>query len=110
MGIWGYKLAGKLSIFGRSALLVAAELVANAVCWVIAGLLFARNQDTRSIMNLALLAWVCVSFLAAVIASNAPPTDARPPTRCVLFPGLQVQPMTQSASPGCGPYQVALCM
>lgn len=48
----------ELTIFGRSLLLILLELFANALLWVIAGILFGRNDNTRPIMNLALLAWV----------------------------------------------------
>ncbi|KAI0632023.1 NicO-domain-containing protein [Trametes polyzona] len=47
----------RLTLFGRSVVLVAAELLANAVCWVVAAILFGRHEETRSILSLALLAW-----------------------------------------------------
>jgi len=47
----------KLTIFGRSVLLITCELVANAVMWIVSGLLFGRDPEMRSILNLALLAW-----------------------------------------------------
>ncbi|EIW59722.1 NicO-domain-containing protein [Trametes versicolor FP-101664 SS1] len=47
----------RLTLFGRSVLLLAAELLANAVCWIVCGILFGRRAETRSILSLALLAW-----------------------------------------------------
>lgn len=49
----------QLTTFGRSLLLIVSELLANAACWIVAGVLFGKNQDTQSILSLALLAWVC---------------------------------------------------
>lgn len=48
----------KLTIFGRSLLLITLELFTNALLWVAAGILFGRDDDTRPVLNLALLAWV----------------------------------------------------
>ena len=48
----------RLTLFGRSLFLLGTELAANAVCWIVAGLLFGRHQSTRPILSLALLAWV----------------------------------------------------
>ncbi|KXN90929.1 High-affinity nickel transport protein [Leucoagaricus sp. SymC.cos] len=45
-----------LTIFGRSLLLGFCEVLANAICWAVAAVLF-RNQSTRSNLGLALLAW-----------------------------------------------------
>jgi hypothetical protein len=47
-----------LTIFGRSLLLISLEVCSNALFWIMAGILFGRNDDTRPILNLALLAWV----------------------------------------------------
>ncbi|CAE6448482.1 unnamed protein product [Rhizoctonia solani] len=47
----------RLTIFGRSLLLIACELLINALFWVIAGLLFGRRNETHSTLNLCLLAW-----------------------------------------------------
>ncbi|KAI9058175.1 NicO-domain-containing protein [Trametes sanguinea] len=47
----------RLTLFGRSVLLLAAELLANAVCWIVCGILFGRRAETRPILSLALLAW-----------------------------------------------------
>ncbi|PBK74915.1 NicO-domain-containing protein [Armillaria solidipes] len=47
----------RLTLFGRSLLLVASELLANAICWTIAGILFGRSRETQPILSLALLAW-----------------------------------------------------
>ncbi|KAI0714024.1 high-affinity nickel-transport protein-domain-containing protein [Cerioporus squamosus] len=46
-----------LTLFGRSLLLLTAELLANAVCWIVSAILFARRPATRPILSLALLAW-----------------------------------------------------
>ena len=48
----------RLTLFGRSLVLLTSELLANAICWVVCAILFGRNQNTRSILSLALLAWV----------------------------------------------------
>lgn len=53
----------KLTLLGRSVVLIASELVVNAVCWIVAGLLFGRREETRGILSLALLAWVGYSFV-----------------------------------------------
>ncbi|KAI5835816.1 NicO-domain-containing protein [Schizophyllum commune Tattone D] len=47
----------RLTLLGRSLLLVVAELLINAVFWAVAGILFGKNNDTKSILGLALLAW-----------------------------------------------------
>ncbi|KIM40857.1 hypothetical protein M413DRAFT_19048 [Hebeloma cylindrosporum] len=47
----------KLTLFGRSVLLLFSELAANAICWTVAGILFGRNSETRPTLSLALLAW-----------------------------------------------------
>ena len=48
----------RLTLFGRSVLLIAAELLANAVCWIVCAILFGRRSETRQILSLALLSWV----------------------------------------------------
>ncbi|KAL5522680.1 hypothetical protein ACEPAG_8698 [Sanghuangporus baumii] len=50
-------LKWKLTLFGRSLFLIFLELVANTVCWIAAGIAFGRRNETRSTLNLALLAW-----------------------------------------------------
>ena len=50
----------RLTLFGRSLLLIISELLANACCWIVAGVLFGKHDQTRSVLSLALLAWVCV--------------------------------------------------
>ncbi|KAK0487508.1 NicO-domain-containing protein [Armillaria novae-zelandiae] len=47
----------RLTLFGRSVLLVTCELLANAICWTVAGILFGRSRETQPILSLALLAW-----------------------------------------------------
>ncbi|KAM5533590.1 hypothetical protein V8D89_012703 [Ganoderma adspersum] len=47
----------RLTLFGRSALLLAAELLANVVCWIATAILFGRKPETQPILSLALLAW-----------------------------------------------------
>ncbi|KDR82909.1 hypothetical protein GALMADRAFT_238556 [Galerina marginata CBS 339.88] len=47
----------RLTLFGRSILLIVCELSANAICWIVAGVLFGKNSDTRPTLSLALLAW-----------------------------------------------------
>lgn len=54
----------KLTIFGRSLLLLTGELLVNALFWVVAGLLFGRKNETHGVLNLCLLAWVgCLSSM-----------------------------------------------
>jgi len=48
-----------LTLFGRSLLLIVAELLANACCWIVAGILFGKRGQNQSVLSLALLAWVC---------------------------------------------------
>lgn len=55
-----------LTLFGRSLLLLTAELLANAVCWIVCAVLFARRPATRPILSLALLAWVSPVFRLSV--------------------------------------------
>ncbi|KAH6911395.1 NicO-domain-containing protein [Coprinopsis sp. MPI-PUGE-AT-0042] len=50
-------MAFSLTIFGRSVLLIATELLANAICWAIAAILFASKAENRPILSMALLAW-----------------------------------------------------
>ncbi|KAF9651590.1 NicO-domain-containing protein [Thelephora ganbajun] len=47
----------KFTIFGRSLLLITLELFTNVLFWVVAGILFGRDRNTRPALNLALLAW-----------------------------------------------------
>jgi hypothetical protein len=44
----------RLTLFGRSVILLSGVLLANVVCWVIAGLTFRQS----GLISLALLAWV----------------------------------------------------
>jgi hypothetical protein len=44
-------------------MLVGCELLANAACWLAAGILFSGRRNTQPILGLALLAWVCVPVL-----------------------------------------------
>jgi nickel/cobalt transporter (NiCoT) family protein len=48
----------RLTLLGRSAVLIGCEIIANTICWVIAGILFGGHKDTQSILSLSLLAWV----------------------------------------------------
>lgn len=48
----------RLTLFGRSILLISGVFIANVVCWVIAGFTF---RDT-GLISLCLLAWVGQSF------------------------------------------------
>ncbi|GAV99874.1 hypothetical protein LENED_001360 [Lentinula edodes] len=49
--------APKLTLFGRSLLLLTCEILANALCWTAAGVMFGRTKETKSILGLAMLAW-----------------------------------------------------
>ena len=64
----------RLTLLGRSVVLILCELLANATCWIVAGILFGRNEDTQPILGLALLAWVCIA-----------PFHVRGRTRQMLF-------------------------
>ncbi|GLB38368.1 putative high-affinity nickel-transport protein [Lyophyllum shimeji] len=50
-------LSVKPTLLGRSVVLATSEGAANAICWSVAGILFAQNQNSRPILSLALLAW-----------------------------------------------------
>lgn len=52
----------RLTVFGRSLLLVCAEVITNAVCWAVAGILFAGKH--RSALGLAMLAWVSAAVFS----------------------------------------------
>ncbi|KIP10218.1 hypothetical protein PHLGIDRAFT_266160 [Phlebiopsis gigantea 11061_1 CR5-6] len=52
-----YRPRMRLTLLGRSVLLLGSELAVNVVCWVVAGVLFGRSQGTRPVLSLALLAW-----------------------------------------------------
>ena len=45
----------RLTLLGRSGLLISSVVLANVACWAIAGFTFSA---TDSLTNLALLAWV----------------------------------------------------
>ncbi|KZT18443.1 NicO-domain-containing protein [Neolentinus lepideus HHB14362 ss-1] len=47
----------RLTLFGRSLLLVICELLANAICWIVCASLFSKTAGSRPILSLALLAW-----------------------------------------------------
>ncbi|KAJ3918525.1 NicO-domain-containing protein [Lentinula edodes] len=49
--------AFRLTLFGRSLLLLTCEILANALCWTAAGVMFGRTKETKSILGLAMLAW-----------------------------------------------------
>ena len=66
--LWVSRRRRRLTLFGRSVMLVGCELLANATCWVIAGILFGGHKNTQPILSLALLAWVCV--LALFVSYN----------------------------------------
>ncbi|KAK7469310.1 hypothetical protein VKT23_003794 [Stygiomarasmius scandens] len=69
---WNRRLVSKiprLTLFGRSLLLILAELLLNATCWIVAGILFSKfskategsdekgEGPAKSILGLAMLAW-----------------------------------------------------
>jgi len=47
----------RLTLFGRSLLLMSSLVLVNVLCWTVAGILFGRNADTQPFLGLALLAW-----------------------------------------------------
>ena len=64
--LWVSRRHRRLTLFGRSVMLVGCELLANTTCWVVAGILFGGHENTQPILGLALLAWVCVLILFIV--------------------------------------------
>ncbi|KJA23125.1 hypothetical protein HYPSUDRAFT_66594 [Hypholoma sublateritium FD-334 SS-4] len=70
-----------LTILGRSLLLMICELAVNATCWAVAGILFARNKDTRPTLGLALLAWT-LGLRHALDADHISAIDNA--TRCLI--------------------------
>ncbi|THH20116.1 hypothetical protein EW146_g1211 [Bondarzewia mesenterica] len=50
----------RLTLLGRSTLLLASELLANAACWIVTGILFGRDASRQPILSLALLAWASI--------------------------------------------------
>lgn len=61
--LWVSRRRRRLTLFGRSAILVGCELLANATCWIVAGILFGGHENTQPILGLGLLAWVCMPIL-----------------------------------------------
>jgi hypothetical protein len=61
--LWVSRRRRRLTLFGRSVIVVGCELLANAACWLVAGILFSGRKNTQPILGLALLAWVCVPVL-----------------------------------------------
>ncbi|EJU03133.1 NicO-domain-containing protein [Dacryopinax primogenitus] len=47
----------RLTILGRSVLLLGSLLAFNGLCWVLAGILFGRKESTREVLSLCVLAW-----------------------------------------------------
>ncbi len=48
----------RLTLFGRSVVLIGCELLANAICWIVAGILFGGRRQSQPLLSLSLLAWV----------------------------------------------------
>ncbi len=53
-------------------MLVGCELLANAACWVVTGILIGGRKDTQPILSLGLLAWVCVLHVRDLRTINSP--------------------------------------
>ena len=51
---------------GRSLLLIVSELLANAICWIVAGIVFGKHDNAQSFLSLALLAWARYHLIVAV--------------------------------------------
>ena len=47
----------RLSLFGRSVLLLLGELAANLVVWIVAVCLFAPHKEKRGVLSLCVVAW-----------------------------------------------------
>jgi nickel/cobalt transporter (NiCoT) family protein len=50
-----------LTLFGRSFFLIVAELLVNALCWIVAGVLFSTTAAAQSMFSLALLSWASIA-------------------------------------------------
>lgn len=61
-----------LTLLGRALLLLCCLLLSNAICWVLAGVLFGRKRDTQPILSLALLAWVRRSLPCRIFINLKP--------------------------------------
>ena len=47
------------------------RLSVNAITWIVTGILFGKNADTRPVLSLALLAWVLyIIFVYCITDSN----------------------------------------
>lgn len=57
-----YRRQWRLTLFGRSVLLLGAEVLVNAACWTTAGILFGRSKDKQPVLTISLLAWVSGRF------------------------------------------------
>jgi hypothetical protein len=57
----------RLTLFGRSLLLIVAELLVNAACWIVAGILFSKETWGQGIVGLAFLAWVRSKHVQLVV-------------------------------------------
>ncbi|PFH54115.1 hypothetical protein AMATHDRAFT_136484 [Amanita thiersii Skay4041] len=86
-------MAYRLTLLGRSLLLLTSELLANLICWIVATMLFARSKDTYPILSLALLAWT-LGLRHALDADHISAIDnatrgliglGRAPVTCGLF-------------------------
>lgn len=82
----------RLTLFGRSLCLLVSEVLANAVCWIVAGLLFGKHTHRESVLSLALLAWVrlhtvqMIEFLFSYDSNG----DHRSQTRYVPFSPVSI--------------------
>lgn len=65
----------RLSLFGRACAILAAELAANALLWLVAAVLFTRPGQDRNVLSLTLVSGIARS---------------RPPLCGADVPALQV--------------------
>lgn len=56
---WPSLPSRRFTLLGRATCLIGAELLANAVVWIAAGIVFTR--DGGGLLGLALLAWASLS-------------------------------------------------
>ena len=68
--LWVSRRRRRLTLFGRSVMLIGCEFLANAACWAVTGILFGGRKDSQQILGLALLAWVCRAVSPPFLSDN----------------------------------------
>lgn len=83
--LWVSRRRRRLTLFGRSVVLIGCELLANAACWLVTGILFGGREDAQQILGLALLAWVCCAVSPPFLLENCTPMNFFFKTNFPLF-------------------------